>query len=68
MLSTDAHRFYQRSGWERWRGPSFVRRVGGAVDRPAEDDDGLMVLRTGRRATVDLTASITCEDRPGDCW
>lgn len=68
VLGTGAHHFYERLGWERWRGPSFVRRSGGGLDRTADDDDGLMILRTGPSATVDLAAPITCEDRRGDCW
>lgn len=68
VLGTGAYRFYERLGWERWQGPSFVRRSDGSVERTAEDDDGLMVLRTGPSAAVDLTSPITCHDRPGDCW
>ena len=66
-LSTDRHRFYGRHGWERWRGPTFVRD--GAVARRTEDEDGgVMVLRFGPSRDVDLGASITCETRPGDDW
>ena len=68
VLGTGAYRFYERLGWERWQGPSFVRRADGTVDRTAEDDDGLMVLRTGPTATLDLKSPILCLDRPGDCW
>ena len=68
VLGTGAYRFYERLGWDRWRGPSFVRRADGSVARTAEDDDGLMVLRTGPSAGIDLKSSITCQDRPGDCW
>jgi aminoglycoside 2'-N-acetyltransferase I len=67
-LGTGAYRFYERLGWERWRGPSYVRRHDGSMERTAEDDDGLMVLRTGPSAAIDLTSPITCDDRPGDCW
>jgi aminoglycoside 2'-N-acetyltransferase I len=68
VLGTGAYRFYERLGWERWQGPSFVRRRDGSVERTAKDDDGLMVLRTGPSAAIDLASSITCHDRPGDCW
>jgi aminoglycoside 2'-N-acetyltransferase I len=68
VLGTGAYRFYERLGWERWRGPSFVRRADGTVERTAEDDDGLMVLRTGPSTGLDLASPITCDDRPGDCW
>jgi len=68
VLGTGAYRFYERLGWERWQGPSYVRRRDGTVDRTPDDDDGLMVLRTGPSAAIDLAAPITCDDRPGDCW
>jgi aminoglycoside 2'-N-acetyltransferase I len=66
-LSTGEHRFYERLGWERWRGPTFVRR-GSAMIRTEEDDDGLMVLRFGPSKDVELTDSLSCESRSGDDW
>jgi aminoglycoside 2'-N-acetyltransferase I len=66
-LSTARHTFYEGLGWERWRGPTFVRR-GRVLVRTEEDDDGLMVLRHGPSLGLDLTAPITCEARPGDDW
>jgi aminoglycoside 2'-N-acetyltransferase I len=64
-LSTGAHHFYERLGWHRWQGPTYVRRRDG-VERTPDEDDGLMVLLVG--AEVDLTAAITCEERRGDDW
>lgn len=66
-LSTGRHRFYERLGWERWRGPTFVRQ-GGTLVRTKHEDDGVMVLRFGASAGVDLTAAISCEARSGDDW
>ncbi|MDQ6674384.1 MAG: GNAT family N-acetyltransferase [Chloroflexota bacterium] len=66
-LSTSSHSFYQRFGWERWRGHSFVRD-GVALLRTADEDDGLMVLRCGPSAGIDLAAPIACECRAGDDW
>jgi aminoglycoside 2'-N-acetyltransferase I len=66
-LSTGRHHFYERLGWERWRGPTFVRR-GRELIRTEEDDDGLMVLRFGTSLGLDLTAPISCEARTGDDW
>jgi aminoglycoside 2'-N-acetyltransferase I len=66
-LSTGSHDFYGRLGWERWRGPTFVRQ-GTVLRRTEEEDDGVMVLRFGPSATVDLRASISCEQRRGDDW
>lgn len=66
-LSTDRRSFYARCGWERWHGPTFVRR-GGELIRTEDEDDGVMVLRFGPSAGVDLTAPIVCEARRGDDW
>jgi hypothetical protein len=63
----DADRFYERLGWERWQGPTFVRR-GEALVRTEEEDDGIMVLRPGPGVRIDLRASISCEARAGDDW
>ena len=64
-LSTGAHEFYERLGWTRWQGPTFVRR-GERTVRTPDEDDGVMVLVTD--LDVDLTSSITCEERAGDDW
>jgi aminoglycoside 2'-N-acetyltransferase I len=67
VLSTSHHGFYERVGWERWQGPSFVRD-GDERIRTADEDDGIMVLRFGSSAEVDPTQPIMCENRPGDAW
>jgi aminoglycoside 2'-N-acetyltransferase I len=66
-LSTSRHGFYERLGWERWRGPTFVRD-GSEEIRTEEEDDGVMVLRFGVSRDIDLTASLSCERRLGDDW
>lgn len=67
MLSTgQATSFYERLGWERWRGASFTLTQSGAV--PDSEHGGLMILRLDPSAVLDLTADVTCEDRPGDAW
>jgi len=67
-LSTSAHAFYRRLGWERWRGPTYVLDPAGVPHRSEDEDDGVMVLRFGRSSGVDLTLPIACHDRPGDAW
>jgi aminoglycoside 2'-N-acetyltransferase I len=66
-LSTGAHPFYEPLGWERWRGPTFVdgpnRR-----ERTADDDGGIMILRTLRSPHLDLDGEIVCDWRVGDVW
>jgi aminoglycoside 2'-N-acetyltransferase I len=66
-LSTGRTGFYARFGWESWRGPSFVLD-GTELIRTPDEDDGLMVLRFGPSADIDLAAPISCERRSGDDW
>ena len=67
VLSTGAHAFYEGLGWERWHGPTYVR-AGSTVARTEDEDDGIMVLRHGPSAELDLMLALTCEARPGDDW
>ncbi|HEX6678087.1 MAG TPA: hypothetical protein VF486_24105 [Actinomycetes bacterium] len=65
--STGRRGFYERFGWERWRGPTFVASPTSLVRTP-EDDDSVMVLRTPATTDLDLAAPLTCDWRPGDVW
>jgi aminoglycoside 2'-N-acetyltransferase I len=67
-LSTGEHAFYERLGWERWRGPSYIRAADGTTTRSADEDSGIMILRCTPSCDIDLTASIACDERPGDSW
>lgn len=67
-LSTSRHTFYERLGWERWRGPTYVRHSDGRPERTPDEDDGVLVLRCAATGALDLTASISCDARPGDDW
>lgn len=66
-LGTGEWAFYEQLGWERWQGPTSVRTAAGLV-RTEEDDDGVMVLRFGPSAALDLAGSLACEERSGDVW
>ena len=66
-LGTGHHHFYERLGWETWRGPSFVRTASG-VRRTPDEDGYILVLVTGSGPALDLDAEISCEWRPGDVW
>jgi aminoglycoside 2'-N-acetyltransferase I len=66
-LATGVHGFYERLGWERWRGPAYVRREHEVVRVPHEDD-AIMVLRCAATAQLDLTLPISCDDRAGEAW
>ena len=59
--------FYQRLGWETWRGPTFVAGAGGPV-RTAEEDGGILVLRTPATAGLEVTGPLVCDWRAGDVW
>jgi aminoglycoside 2'-N-acetyltransferase I len=66
-LSTPVPEFYERLGWERWRGPTWVRAATGTKRTP-DDDGGIMILRTPTSPELDLSAAIACEWRDGDVW
>ena len=68
VLSSGEWGFYERLGWERWRGPTWVRGGDGRAVRSPDDDDGVMVLRGPASRDLDLSAAITCEARDGDSW
>ena len=59
--------FYHRLGWETWQGPTWVDGPDGPV-RTAEEDGGVLVLRTPATAGLDLAAPLTCDWRAGDVW
>jgi aminoglycoside 2'-N-acetyltransferase I len=67
-LDTGIDSFYERLGWERWRGPTAVRTERGVIGTP-EEDGLVMVIRTATTpADLDLDAPISCDWRPGDVW
>jgi aminoglycoside 2'-N-acetyltransferase I len=67
-LDTGSPGFYERLGWERWRGPTFVRTDRGE-ERTEQEDGSVMILRTPETpADLDVDAPISCEWRPGDVW
>jgi aminoglycoside 2'-N-acetyltransferase I len=67
-LSTGEWHFYERLGWERWRGPTWVRHPHGRLERSPADDDSVMILRTPASPPIDRFAPLTCEARTGDPW
>lgn len=66
-LGTGRHRFYERLGWQTWRGPSFVRTPAG-LRRTPDEDGYILVLATPSSPRLDLSGSIACDWRPGDVW
>jgi aminoglycoside 2'-N-acetyltransferase I len=67
-LDSGSQGFYERLGWQRWRGPTFVRMAHGE-ERTEQEDGYVMILRTPRTpAELDLDAPISCDWREGDVW
>ncbi len=66
-LSTPVPEFYERLGWERWLGPTWVRTATG-TQRTPDDDGGIMILRTPTSPELDVSGTIMCEWRDGDVW
>lgn len=66
-LGTGVHAFYERLGWIAWTGPTAVRTDTGLI--PTPDEDGFVLVRlTPATPHLDLSATISCEWRPGDVW
>jgi aminoglycoside 2'-N-acetyltransferase I len=66
-LATGRPSFYARLGWEPWRGPTKVATATGP-ERTPDEDDAIMVLRTGPSRSLDLTTDLVCDWRPGEVW
>ena len=56
---------YQRLGWEMWRGPKAIRTSETLIATPDED---VMILRTAKTPSLDISTAITAEWREGDLW
>ncbi|HET7725845.1 MAG TPA: GNAT family N-acetyltransferase [Candidatus Limnocylindrales bacterium] len=68
-LGTGEHGFYERLGWETWRGPTSIRLPDGGEQRTPDEDGYVLVLRTPTTPhDLDLSAPISCDWRPGDVW
>ncbi len=67
-LSTGEWHFYERLGWKRWQGPTWVRHPDGRRERTPDDDDSLMILRTPASPVLDRAWPMTCARRAGDSW
>jgi aminoglycoside 2'-N-acetyltransferase I len=66
-LSTRVRALFERLGWERWEGPTFVSTPACPCRTP-DDDGGDLVLRTPASGAVDRAAAIACDWRHGDVW
>lgn len=64
-LETDQVSFYERLGWELWRGPLAGRGDHGLV--PTPDQTGIMILRLPRTPALDPDSLLTIEVQ-GRIW
>lgn len=65
-LQTDIPAFYERLGWEVWRGSLGGRD--GDTFIPTPEQRGVMVLRVARTPALDLDALLTIERQPSRIW
>ena len=61
-LSPSDPAFYERFGWQLWRGPLAIRGTG-----PTPDEQ-VMILALPRTPPLDLDGSLSAEWRPGELW
>src|SRR5215213_5172219 len=59
--------YYERLGWERWRGPLFIRTKEGKL-MPSLDDEEVMIHRLPQTPILDLNAPLSAEWREGELW
>ena len=65
-LQTDRPAFYERLGWEVWRGPLAGRSEHGLI--PTPEQRGVMVLRLSGTPPLDLEKQLTIECQPERIW
>jgi aminoglycoside 2'-N-acetyltransferase I len=65
-LETERPSFYERLGWETWRGPLAGRSEQGLI--PTPDQRGIMVLRLPQTPMLDLDRALTIECQAERIW
>jgi aminoglycoside 2'-N-acetyltransferase I len=65
-LQTDRTTFYDRLGWEVWRGPLAGRGEDGLI--PTPEQRGVMILRLPSTPPLDLESQLTIEKQPERIW
>lgn len=65
-LSPFSPAYYERLGWELWRGPLFVRTENGLSPFPGDEE--VMILRLPGTPDLDLGAPLSAEWREGELW
>ncbi len=65
-LKTDRLIFFERLGWQRWRGPRAGRAGRELIPTPAQQN--IMILRLARTPPLDLERLLTIETQAGRLW
>jgi len=65
-LETERPSFYERLGWEVWRGPLAGRSESGLIPTPHQT--GVMILRLAQTPALDLDQELTIECQAGRIW
>jgi aminoglycoside 2'-N-acetyltransferase I len=65
-LETERPAFYERLGWEVWRGPLAGRSEHGLI--PTPEQRGVMVLRLAGTPPIHLEMAMTIECQPERIW
>lgn len=65
-LETDREAFYERLGWQTWRGPLAGRGEQGLI--PTPEQHGIMILRLSQTPPLNLAAMLTIECQTGRIW
>jgi aminoglycoside 2'-N-acetyltransferase I len=66
LETDDQVRFYERAGWELWRGPLAGRSEQGLV--PTPEQKGIMVLRLSQTPALNLASTLTIECQGERIW
>jgi len=65
-LETERESFYQRLGWQTWRGPLAGRSEQGLIQTP--DQRGIMVLELPQTPLLDLDSALSIECQADRIW
>ena len=65
-LETELAFFYERLGWQTWRGPLAGRGEDGLI--PTPEQRGIMILRLSQTPELDLDSVLTIECQTGRIW
>lgn len=65
-LEPDRETFYERLGWQTWRGPLAGRLPNDLI--PTPEQQGIMILRLSQTPELDLDSMLTIECQTGRIW